>query len=484
MCRRAIVQIGTEKTGTTTLQHFLAANRTRLAQNGFIYPRFCGAINHTGLAAFALDPAKRDAIRQPFGGDDAADVPAMRERLRDAAAAELGSAGTVIFCSEHCHSRLTTDEEVETLRGLLAEFFDDVQISVYLRRQDQVALSLYSTRLKSGAVDRAILPQTDADDPYFNYDRFLALWENAFGRANVHVRLFDRRSLVGGSIVDDFLAAWELGAPEAYMPVADQNESLRPAAQEFLRLANAHLEPIAGLPIEEVRGPLVARLSTLMPGRGARPARADARAFYDRFRPSNEAVRARHFPDRDKLFDDDFASYPAVADPREVGPEEMAAIAAGLHMAASREARRLEAEIAIREARLHWVNGALPDAEQAFSRALMWRPDHADTYRTMAEYMLRLDRLDEAVAAAGKAVELREDRFEYWHFLGMLLRRTSDFAGAAKAQRRALELNPAHDASRQALDQLLNQTADADGHAPGAPVRSNGRDQCASHLSA
>ena len=38
MGRRAILQIGTEKTGTTTLQHFLAANRGPLARRGFLYP--------------------------------------------------------------------------------------------------------------------------------------------------------------------------------------------------------------------------------------------------------------------------------------------------------------------------------------------------------------------------------------------------------------------------------------------------------------
>ena len=69
MSRRAILQIGTEKTGSTTLQHFLAANRASLQANGFVYPEFCGAINHTGLAAYALAPAKRDAIREPFGGE-------------------------------------------------------------------------------------------------------------------------------------------------------------------------------------------------------------------------------------------------------------------------------------------------------------------------------------------------------------------------------------------------------------------------------
>lgn len=478
MSRRAILQIGTEKTGTTTLQHFLSANRPRLAQSGYLYPRFCGTTNHTGLAAFALDPAKRDEIRHPFGASDAAGVPAMRERLRRAAAAELGESGTAIFCSEHCHSRLTTDAEVETLRGLLAEFFDDVQISVYLRRQDQVAVSLYSTRLKSGALDRAILPQTHADSPYFNYHRFLSRWERAFGRANVHVRIFDRRNLVGGSIVDDFVAAWDLGALQDFDAVPDKNESIRPAAQEFLRLVNAHLSPVAGLPIDEVRGPLVARLATLLPGRGARPCRAEVEAFYAKYRPSNDVVRALHFPDRETLFDEDFSSYPETADAREVGVEDMAAIVAQLHTTAIVETRRLEAEIAIREARLHWARDEHPQAEQAFRRALSWRPDHADTYRTMAEYLLRQNRLGDAIAAATRATELRDDAYEYAHFLGMLLRRAGDLAGAAAAQRRAIELNPAHAASRRELEQLTDKTTDAAGRVVGDPIRMNEEPGC------
>jgi hypothetical protein len=479
MSRRAILQIGTEKTGTTTLQHFLAMNRTELARNDFLYPSFCGAANHTGLAAFALAPGKRDPIREPFGASAAAgpaEVTAMRERLRRAANAELGGDATAIFCSEHCHSRLTTAAEVETLRTLLSEFFDDVQVSVYLRRQDQVALSLYSTRLKSGGADREILPQTNADDPYFNYDRSLALWEDGFGRANVHVRLFDRRTLVGGSVVSDFLSAWDLGPPARYASVPDQNESLQPLAQEFLRLANPHMRPIDGLGMEEVRGPFAARLARLFPGRGARPGRAEVEGWYARFRPSNEAVRRRHFPDRDTLFDEDFSGYPDTGDPREVGPEEVAAVAAQLHVVATRETRRLEAEIAIRDARLQLARDRPAEAELALRRALKWCPDHPAAHRAMAEHLLRCGRLDEAVAAALRAAELRPDAFEYWHFLGVLLRRGGDHARAEVAQRQALELNPAHDASRRELDQLAARRAAAAAASP--PLQANGTAQC------
>ena len=264
----------------------------------------------------------------------------------------------------------------------------------------------------------------------------------------MQVRLFDRQALVGGSVVDDFLATWRIGPADAFAPVSDQNESIRPAAQEFLRALNPLLEPVGSLPIEEVRGPLSARLALLFPGRGVRPARDEVEAFYGQFRASNERVRQRFFPDRASLFDEDFSSYPEVEDSRGASATDFAAIAARLHVAAVAEVRRLEAEIAIREGRLHWTRNEPDAAERALRRALRWCPEHAGAHRMLAEYLLKLDRLEEAIATAGRAAELSPENYEYRHFLGILLRRAGDFSAAAVAQARSLELNPDHAASR------------------------------------
>ena len=212
MGRSAILLIGTEKTGTTTLQHFLAANREALARRGFVYPAFCGALNHTGLAAYALDPAKRDPIREPFGA-----LPRRTSRRCGRGCAQRrrrssDGGATAIFCSEHCHSRLKTAAEVEALRDFLGGFFDEVRIGVYLRRQDQVALSLYSTRLKSGEVERQILPRDQRRRPLLQLRPLAgALGGGLSGATRCRCGSSTGRTLVGGSVVDDFLATWELG---------------------------------------------------------------------------------------------------------------------------------------------------------------------------------------------------------------------------------------------------------------------------------
>lgn len=465
MTKRAILQIGTEKTGTTTLQQFLATNRASLRANGFLYPAFPGAMNHTGLAAFAMAPERADPIRTPFGYAGPADAAPLRARIAAAAADELDPGLTAIFCSEHCHSRLVNAAEVATLRDFLAAHFDEIEVSVCLRRQDQLAVSLHSTRIKSGGTSPAVLPNAGPDSPYFNYDRFLGLWEQAFGREHVHVRLFDRRTLVGGDIVADFVETWGLAGAAPYVPVADLNASLSPLALEFLRRVNAGAAPDPAIGAEELRGHLCSRLSALFPGRGIRPPRAAAEAFYALYRPSNEAVRARHFPDRAALFDDDFSAYGETGDATDFGLDDFAAVAGALHVAATREQRRLEAEIAIRDARLHALRDKPAEADAAIARALRRSPGYPDAHRTHAELLLRRGCHAEARAAAERAVAGRPGSHEYWHFLGMLRRLTGDLDGAAAAQGEALARAPEHLGARNELARIA--VARGGGAAPG-----------------
>ena len=168
----------------------------------------------------------------------------------------------------------------------------------------------------------------------------------------------------------------------------------------------------SGLPIDDVRGPLAARLARLLPGpRRPAAARRGRGLLLDATGPSNEALRQRHFPGpRQRCSTRTSRHTPRSADPMDFAIGDLAGVAAMLHTAATREARRLEAEIAIRDARLHWLRQEpAAAAELAIGRALAWSPDHPDAYRTLAENLLRQGRLDEALAAAARAAEHRPD---------------------------------------------------------------------------
>lgn len=327
MTRRAILHIGTEKTGSTSIQQFLARNRPWLNAHGFHYPKAPGSPNHTRLFSYAVStPALAFAVKS------VEDHEALRTRLEADLAAEVdANPGKIfLFSNEHCHSRLYAPEEVERLRALLARFFGQVDVLVYLRRQDELAVSLYSTLLKAGTSGRELLvrrpvPGLPGDAPeqalYYDYEALIARWSAGFGADRMIVRRFPQ-DLVAGSILDDLCHVVGLPAPETRPERA--NESLRPEFQEYLRLINPHLKVQHG----STRGEIVRVLSELGKGNGRLPTRDAALAFYDRFRSGNEAVRRALFLEAPALFEEDFSRYPDAPTGVSIGQDTVARITA------------------------------------------------------------------------------------------------------------------------------------------------------------
>ena len=106
---KAFLHIGTEKTGTTTIQHFFAHNRSNLLRDDFLYPCSPGEANHTKLAAFALKEHKIQDLRKLLGITDSEKVLQFRNEFKNELAEELAKtqAKTVIFSNNHCSSSLS-----------------------------------------------------------------------------------------------------------------------------------------------------------------------------------------------------------------------------------------------------------------------------------------------------------------------------------------------------------------------------------------
>jgi hypothetical protein len=317
--RRAILHIGTEKTGTTTIQGVLARSRAALLERGFAYPKSFGPDNHVQLAFYAAEGRIARIARQyeRSGVSSARVVEAYPAELEAEVAALPGSVHTLLLSTEHCHSRLH-DEGVGRLKALLDRFCDDYRVVVYLRRQDELAVSRYSTALRTGgAVERDILPAPPEPKPggYFDYKALLRRWGAVFGPDRIAPRLFGRAHFVGGDLLTDFRVACgleDLPIPEMEL---ERNPSLRPAAQEFLRRYNGLYGRAAPRAVAPIAPRAVARiLNENFAGPGRLPPRAAAMAFVEACRAGNEWVRATYFPERERLFDEDFGRYAVAVD--------------------------------------------------------------------------------------------------------------------------------------------------------------------------
>lgn len=321
------LHIGMEKTGSTSIQKALWSDRAAFATRGILVPTMFGSPNHMELAAAAMgardqDEVQRYAVRLAGASDHDRFVADLERRIADEASA--GSFERMVVSNEHCHSRLRTPEAAARAIALLGVRPEDTEVIIYLRRQDRVAVSLHSTRLKLGGVGRIFpLTRKGALDYYFRYDRVLETWAAVVGRERVTVRLYEKPRLTGGDVVADFYAAAGLGAPPANLP--RDNASLGRAQFLFLTRFNQRFSKAAGDGLRRLRGPILNAIAEVGPKAPYRPARAEALAFYEAARASNAAVRAAWFPtlDRATLFDEDFSEYPAEADRETLTEDEL-----------------------------------------------------------------------------------------------------------------------------------------------------------------
>ncbi|KIN63924.1 Methyltransferase FkbM family [Sulfitobacter noctilucicola] len=191
---RAILHIGTEKTGTTSSQNFLHENRTRLLSQDIVYPSNLGGINHRFIASYALQLDTADESMRAMGLHTQQQIDNFHSDTEARLTEQLTAASTARYCiisSEHLHSRLRTEEQVLSIKQLLAPLFEDIEVHIHLRPQVDVAISLASTQSRvGGRIGEAFFQSVRADQIYYNYDRLVGLWEGVFGVENVRCLAF------------------------------------------------------------------------------------------------------------------------------------------------------------------------------------------------------------------------------------------------------------------------------------------------------
>jgi hypothetical protein len=184
--RVAVVHIGLEKTGSTALQHWLAQHHQHLQAEGIVMPRSLGFPNHTRLVAACLDDGVVDNLKAHLMRREGLSEAMLRRWVEGSLAAELRHAGdwhTLLITSELISSRLGSATEIERLVKLLRRYVDRICFVLVLRRQDHLAVSRFSSVLRSGfdrfdaiLTDlspfnfRALPPGRSVSDETFFYD--------------------------------------------------------------------------------------------------------------------------------------------------------------------------------------------------------------------------------------------------------------------------------------------------------------------------
>lgn len=332
---RCVLHIGTEKTGTSSIQHFLAKNRDAFAADGVVYSRSTGTKGGSqwGFVACAHPRAWATDIGPFLGFATEEGRDAYCERFVRDLQAEFDrarGATTLVVSSEHMHSRLIDVDLITRLKAFLDPWVDRFEVVLYLRRQDRVSAALYATQVKSGNPEPRFFPPMPGGviRYYFDYDAIYDNWSTVFGADAIRVGLFAPANWQDGDLITDFCARAGLDISGKQRPEAWLNTGLDRIGSQFLTEVNRQLPTLIGHERNRERTDLANLISRLCGGRHVPATRRQAEEFQALFAEANDRLRRKIFPDRPgSLFDDDFHEYPEAIEAIEPRYEDAVALA-------------------------------------------------------------------------------------------------------------------------------------------------------------
>jgi capsular polysaccharide export protein len=221
MTKRLILHVGQSKTGTSTIQDFLAHNRRQLAREArILYPQAGrqGAAHHR-IAALFLPAGNAAWIRREDG-------TSLQAGLEEEVAGV--SADTVVISSE----ALFNARSIEDVQAFFAGYA--VEILVILRRQDRWLDSLYQHQLKVGETDLEPQAWLAARVSTLDYAARVGRWADVFGDASLRIGVFEPANLAAGLMAFFFRTAG-LPVPPGLAEPPARNERLSRDALAYLR---------------------------------------------------------------------------------------------------------------------------------------------------------------------------------------------------------------------------------------------------------
>jgi hypothetical protein len=299
-----ILHIGTEKTGTSSLQACFYQNRDLLARQGIELLQSAGRDNARKLACFAMSDHLIDEYLKSNKISSIDQKISFNKTLAKAVSKELSRLSpctkTLLISSEHFHSRCIQIEDLIRLRALLSPFVKSFKVIVYLRNQLDLARSLFSTALKSGyvldGVDDYIVETCQASKAYYNYSALLERWSEVFGVEALMVRPYHRTLLYKQCVMQDFFktALADLRLDNFKWP-EPLNTEISYFGQQLLNVCNQLVSSSKNKETMFLRKKIIRKLDDCGYGQGEVPSLKTIKIVRERFKTMNQLVTQNWF---------------------------------------------------------------------------------------------------------------------------------------------------------------------------------------------
>lgn len=225
--RKLALHIGLPKTGSSTIQTFLHSQQGEISKQSIEIPTCLGPYSHYKLALmFYSTSHKSDFLAKNNH------LQTIEERLRFRAQweailkEELESKPTQqwIISSEFLQHCLQDEHEITSLSEMLRQYFNEINLLLYVRNPIRAAISMMSTEVKMGK------PKFEIESPSYyrnlcNHQQTITAWQNAFQPDHFKISDFDSQQK-HGTLLQDFCKHTGISWRDSFGHTRRSNQSL------------------------------------------------------------------------------------------------------------------------------------------------------------------------------------------------------------------------------------------------------------------
>ncbi|EFT8797201.1 hypothetical protein HVJ66_001105 [Campylobacter coli] len=335
----AYVHIGTEKTGTTSIQEFLYINKSIIQKQNYFFAQSIGIKNHWDLAFLGYSLNKKDSYILNNSLWNFQAIKQHKKNIFSKIKDEVKFNHKIIFSSELLQSRLTRKREIVKLYTFFKKIgFTNIKVICYIRDANEMLRSLLSEAIKWEEIDSFELKEEKEEyklgykknlfhfHHICNHKQTLQWWGEVFGKENLIVRLFDKNEFYQGDLLKDFIHSIGLEWDDEFIIPPKQNESLDLLGIDLLRRINKFLPLFCNNARNIFRGDLhhfaVKHFTSKDSHLKFQPPKEIMQSYINYFEESNEWVRQEFFPHKERLFSKkDLTDYKENYELKEMKPE-------------------------------------------------------------------------------------------------------------------------------------------------------------------
>jgi len=227
--KKLVLHVGTEKTGTTSIQHMLWRNKENLLKSGAAYLECLGAGPNIKLTAACIEYDELSPVLKSVGIGSEKEHVEFKENLKAEICKEVEckQPNSIVISDEHINIHLKSIAELK----MLMEYFPDYNVSkiiIFLRRQDRFIESLVSESVKNLSLSDSafdldtlledIIPSNETLPCRLEYSGIISKFVKAFPDAEIVVEGYEEKES-GYNSVERFFEIVDL--PVKFNPIEE-----------------------------------------------------------------------------------------------------------------------------------------------------------------------------------------------------------------------------------------------------------------------